>query len=361
MTKTIKIIVGIVVIILIIWGLASLGGDNQPATTNEPIKIGVIAPLTGPGAIFGNSVVGGIELAMIDLGAARTQYKLIIEDDGTNPTKSASAAQKLIEIDKVQAIISGTSGTAQAIKPLVANAGIVQICVACTDVTIADSQFNFTNSILGEDEARAWVGETVRRGLKKIAILTQNHPGVNAAADQVKKQAENAGLQIVHEERFAGDLRDFKTIIAKTKQAAPEIIFLRAFPPAMDILGAELITQNVAQVSTGGGAFAIVADPSIFEGRWYVDAGLTDRSFVERFSSAYPGTRFNTLAAPYAYDSFMMLSQGLKSGGSASAYLKSLKNYDGKAGRLEQNENGNFRSDPSIWIIKNGKPALVTF
>jgi hypothetical protein len=65
MSKTAKIVIGLIVIILIIWGIsASKGTKDSKPTSNEPIKIGFIGPLTGDAAIYGTTEKRAIELAL---------------------------------------------------------------------------------------------------------------------------------------------------------------------------------------------------------------------------------------------------------------------------------------------------------
>ena len=62
---------------------------------------------------------------------------------------------------------------------------------------------------------------------------------------------------------------------------------------------------------------------------------------------------------PYAYDSFNMMVQAFESGQDPAEYLQRLTKYDGTSGALTRKASeGNFRSVPAVWIIKNGKPQL---
>jgi branched-chain amino acid transport system substrate-binding protein len=87
MSKTAKVWAGVVIIvavILVIWAV-----QNAPKNSEKKvIKIGLVAPLTGGGAIFGNSFTKAIELAQRDLKDTKNEYKIIVEDDGTNPAQS---------------------------------------------------------------------------------------------------------------------------------------------------------------------------------------------------------------------------------------------------------------------------------
>ncbi len=339
--------------------ILAFGGRSRTSDGRQTVKIGVIAPLTGGGTVFGNSLVAGIKLAKEDLKNTKYNYELVIEDDRSNPVQSASAAQKLINIDKVQAIIVATSGTGNAILTLTEAAHIPQICVVCADKTIGQGKYNFTNSVLPEDEADVWIKEAVHRGIKTLGLISQIHPGINAVVDAVTLKAKENNIPIVYAERFDGNNRDFKTIISKAKKANADVYFLMAFPPSLDIVGKELKEAGVASVSGGAGALSIAADPSIFNDDWYTEVSLTDKDFLARFEKEFPSVRFNVRTAPFGYDSLNMLVDGFEKGADMSTYLAGITEYKGKVGTITKPSGNNFRSTPSVWMIKDGKPVPI--
>jgi ABC-type branched-subunit amino acid transport system substrate-binding protein len=144
----------LVLIIVIIVGSYLTSNKSSEKT----IKIGIVATLEGPGALFGQSAVKAIELAQADLGSVKYQYEVIVEDDNGNAGKSASAAQKLINIDKVDAIISVSSLAGNAVKPIAEEAGVPHISNS-SDLGIANTKTGFVLSVLPDDEAVRWLEE----------------------------------------------------------------------------------------------------------------------------------------------------------------------------------------------------------
>jgi ABC-type branched-subunit amino acid transport system substrate-binding protein len=353
------IIGSVVVIVLIIWGITS-GVKNKPAvsTTGKTIKIGLVAPLTGGGAVFGNSFVNAIKLAEQDVKDTKNTYQILIEDDGTNPAQSASAAQKLINVDKVDALISMTSGTGNAVKPIAAAAKIPNICI-CSDITVGNADYNFTDLILPDEEAGGWLKEAQSKGAKTIAVLHQNQAGINAIVSSIEKLAPQYGIKIVYEDQWDPTVRDFNTTLGKAKALKPDMFYVVAFPPSGDIIGKELKDANIKNVSSSAG-FGITTTPSLYEGLWYNDGNLVDMAFRSRFEQAYPGVIFNVRSAPFGYDSYMMLVQGFEHG-DAYKYLTDLTTYDGKVGTITKNTGErNFHSTPGFWVVTNGKAEKYT-
>ena len=254
-------------------------------TSSEPIKIGVVAPLTGGAAAYGVSLVKSIELAHNDLGNNKSKYILVVEDDASNPAQAATAAQKLANVDKVQAIITVTSAQEILLNLLPPSANS-HVCI-CSDVTIADNEFNFINSILPDEEATAWLKEASSRGVKTVAILSQNQAGFNLLTDNVKKEAVNNGITIVYDERFDPTIRDFKTGISKAKLKNPDLYLAGFFPPQLDIIGQELKNLGITKVA-GMATLSISATPEVFNGAWYSDSSLGDTAFRDRFNTQFP-------------------------------------------------------------------------
>jgi ABC-type branched-subunit amino acid transport system substrate-binding protein len=357
-----KIIWGIVIIIIIIVVaiLASrTPSTDQPAPVGQAqvIKIGVIGPMTGGAAVYGTNLAKGAQLALTSIGTTKNTYQLVFEDDGTNPAQAASAAQKLVNVEKVQALLTVTSGTGNAVKPIAANAKIPQICL-CSDTRVADGAYNFTNILMADDETRTWLNEAKARGVKTIAVLGQNQPGFNLLLQALRDQATSTGITIVYDERIEPSIKDFKTSIAKARATKPDLFLIGFFPPQLDIIGQELKTLGVTNIA-GVATFSIGADPALFNGRWYSDASLSSPAFADEFIKAFPDTRFNVRVAPYAFDSFNLLVNGFESG-DVLGYLLGVTSYPGKAGNLTKaKSSSSFRAPIGIWEIKDGKPVQL--
>jgi len=88
---------------------------------------------------------------------------------------------------------------------------------------------------------------------------------------------------------------------------------------------------------------------------------LRDIGFRQRFEKQYPGTRFATHMMPYAYDDFNMIVQAFERGENPAVYIRNIATYAGTAGTLTKAPgSGTFQSKPAVWVIQNGKPALLS-
>jgi ABC-type branched-subunit amino acid transport system substrate-binding protein len=324
--------------------------------TQAVIKIGTVVATSGPAALLGNSFVKAIQLAKEELKDTTHQYELVIEEIAS-PEKAEPAIEELITTDRVNAVVVGLSMSGQIVKPYVTAAKIPLFCI-CSVSSVGDELYTFTTMPLAEDEATRWVAEARRRGIKSVALLTQDYPSINNHVRALRAEAPKAGISFVYEDRFAAATTDFGSRIAAAKGTAPDVYFVEAFNPALDLLGQQLKDAGVRNLASVV-AFSVSERPELFEGGWYTDSYVSPE-FKARLDQRYPASRLATHMMPYAYDSFNMLVQGFESGEEILTYIRGMTDYDGTAGKITKKAgSGNFRSAPAVWVIKNGKPALA--
>ena len=99
MKKTLAILV--VIVVVIVGGYLIFKGP-KPANTSD-LKVGVILPLTGDLSITGEKMYQGVQLAQAELEKDGVQF--VVEDSHSKPTDAVSAAQKLLNVDKVDVIV----------------------------------------------------------------------------------------------------------------------------------------------------------------------------------------------------------------------------------------------------------------
>lgn len=115
-----------------------------------------------------------------------------------SPDKAEPAIEKLIKTDKVDGLIVGLSMSGQIVKPYATAAKIPLFCI-CSVSSVGDELYTFTTMPLAEDEATQWVAEAKRRGIKRIARLTQDYPSIDNHVRMVKAEAAKAGITFVYD------------------------------------------------------------------------------------------------------------------------------------------------------------------
>src|SRR2546425_3200060 len=265
------------------------------------IKIGAVVATRGPAALLGQSVLKAIQLAREDLKSTRHQYELAIEEI-PSPDKAEPAIKKLIKMDKVDALIVGLSMAGQIAKTYATAAKISLFCI-CSVSSVGDELYTFTIMPLAEDEATRWVAEAKKRKIKRIARLTQDYPSIDNHVRALKAETAKAGIGFVYEDQFEASTTDSRSRIAAAKGTSPDLYFVEAFNPALDILGQQLKETGVRSLASVV-AFSLSENPELFEGGWYTDSYVSPE-FKARLDEKYPRTRLVTHMMPYAYDSYI--------------------------------------------------------
>ena len=346
----------VAVAVIAAYGYAARDRWVPPA--NGLVRIGVIVPTTGPYARLGGSFLKAVEMARDDLRGTRYRYELVVRDVGGDPVKARDVIKQVIEVEKVDAVVGGISLIGQVTQPFARKGRIPHLCV-CTVASIGDGAYSFTNIPSPEAEGVRWVAEARRRGIHRIAVVTQDYPSINNHVKAMEVEARKGGLTVSYQRRFDAATTDFRAIIAEARASRPDVYYIEALNPGLDLLAGQLREAGESALSSVV-APSLSERPDLFEDAWYTDSNVPDDGFKERFEQRYPGTRFATHMMPYAYDSLKMLVQAFEHQRNPAVYLRELSTYEGTADRLtKQPGGGNFESVPAVWVIKGGKPKLL--
>lgn len=210
----------IVIILLVIVGIWWLAGDKAPTPNPTTlIKIGVIAPLTGVIADYGEEVRKGVM-------AAQTEgVEFVFEDDKCEPAAAVTAFQKLTAIDQVKFIIGPACGSPQeAVVPLLKDSeALVVVPAAASQALFAQSEGKFFNAQYSlEAEASFLADQMFELGFKNVVLITYQN-----AFSKVHRDAFVAkfGGKVVKEITFLDTTTDLSTELAKLKTIPHDAIF----------------------------------------------------------------------------------------------------------------------------------------
>jgi len=367
MSKTTKWVLGLVVLAVVVGVVAVVNNKQTNTETLGTIKIGIAAAMTGDYAFVGESVRNGAQMAVNEVNADpknRFEYQLVVEDDGFDIAKTASAVNKFIGVDKVIAFMTMGSGGGNVGTPIAEREQVIHMGMA-SDPNVAKGEFSFTHWTQPEQEVEVFVRELARRNLSKVALISVNQQGYKAITDEFKKEIEGTDIRVVYETTFNPGLSDFKTIIARAEQAQPDVIYLGTFDPETTILATQLREMGVTTPLTSIESFGLVADPSVLEGQWFVDSVVPTGSFLSGYRDVYgiePGP-----AAGNAYDIVKLLAIAVEDvadegqqpePATVAAALHTISRYSGALGPLEIDSDGVITSEPSVKVIKNGKAII---
>jgi branched-chain amino acid transport system substrate-binding protein len=355
------------------------------ALAEEPIKIGLFAPLTGPSAQAGQALRNGVAMAISEIndkgGLLGRQLTLVEYDDRSSPEQAVRSATKLIQIDHVAAIVGSLhSGNILAAGPVVEEAKI-PLVGAGTSPTWLKKGYTYFFRSLGNSElsVRQLVKYATDHKFAKVAIFHSNDEYGNTGANDFAKVAKAGGLDIATNEAFTHGDRDFTGQIGNIVNVAPDAVFvwalgddlgpvtkqLRQLGYAGPILGAEGYTLPEA-VAIAGSA----ADGVVFASQYLVPKAAADaqdplmRGFLEGYEKKY-GSMPASDNAFRGYDALTIIAQGIAKANSIDGTavrdaIGSISGMKGLAGAFDfVGNHGEGIHSVRLYLIKSGAPTEV--
>jgi len=370
--------------------LASPAGA-QPA---EPIKIGVIQPLSGPVAASGNYVRMGAEIARDWInargGVLGRQIQLLIEDNKSDPKEAATAAEKLIVRDKVPVIMGawGSSMTLAAM-PKLEEYGVPMVVEtsSASTVTKRGNPWVFRISPPSEMEALGLEKYLKDLGIKKADFLAVNTDWGRGAVTAFGDVLKRAGAGVGATEFMDQAATDMNAQITKIKADNGDTLFLTTSVEQITLVLRQAQEQRLVMkvITTGGssspsqlikqaGAAAEGTYHILFFLPWFPEAmpdGKLAKAFVDEWTKR--GHPFDGLTEGFrGHDGIATAVEAVRLAGKPDpkAVREALwkVNLMGVNGPITFEKDGpagkeSGQSKPSIFIvqIKDGKIALPAF
>ncbi|MEO5616718.1 MAG: ABC transporter substrate-binding protein [Candidatus Eisenbacteria bacterium] len=222
-----------------ILGLAVLSSGCGGSSAQEELVIGEYGSLTGNDADFGQSTKKGVEMALDELTAEKQgkigglPVRAVVEDDQGRPEEAATVVQKLINQDRVLAVIGEVaSSRSLAGAPICQQNSVPMISPSSTNfkvTQVGDYIFRmcFIDDFQGVVMAR-FTGETL--GLKRVAILkdVKNDYSVGLTSVYTEAYVARGGTVVTEQAYSAGD-QDFRAQLTAIKGKQPEAIFVPGY------------------------------------------------------------------------------------------------------------------------------------
>ena len=355
-----------------------------PAPVAMPVivvKLGHVAPMTGPQAHLGKDNEYGALLAVeelnargLEIGGAKVTFELLGEDDQADPKQGSIVAQKLVDAKVAGVIGHLNSGTTIPASKLYSDAGIPQISGSATNPKYTQQGFKTTFRVMANDvqQGKALGEFAARQGFRTVAVVDDRTAYGQGLADEFKKAAEAAGLKVVATEYTNDKATDFKAILTKIKSTKPDLVFFGG----MDAQGGPMTKQmkelGIKARFLGGDG---VCTPEFMklggeatEGNYCSLPGMPleklakGPEFRDKFTKKF-GADIQ-LYAPYVYDAVMVAADSMKRADSVepAKYLPEVgkTNYDGVTALIAFDEFGDLKGGAiSVYQYKGGKLEYV--
>lgn len=345
------------------------------AGTKDPIKIGYIGPLTGEAASYGADTLNGTKIAVDEINAKGgidgRQIQLIAEDGRCTGADAASAAQKLVNVDKVVAIIGGQcSGETLAAAPIAEAGQVVMISPISSspDVTEAGTFIfrDYPSDALKTKAIATYLGE---EGLLKLAMITENTDFATAFRNALR--VDLGGENIAFDEVVEPNTKDFRTLITRLKEMEFDIFFPNAQSDAvmaamMQQLREQGLTQPAITHDVGDSATLGEIATEAVEGLLViaVPSAGSDGAFATKFREQFGDPQATMSFAAHAYDAMNVLAEVIGSAGTDGTALRdalyALPSYTGVVGAFHFDANGDVVGIPyELKTFRDGKIETI--
>jgi branched-chain amino acid transport system substrate-binding protein len=202
------------------------------------IKLGLIAPLTGPVAAIGAQIKNGAETAVEEINkkGGVNGEKLVLEvvDDAGEPKQGVSAANQLIADDIRFVVGPVTSGVSIPASVAFAENGILMVTPTATTPELTSRGLSTVFRTCGRDDQQAdvaakFVVEKFKD--KKIAILNDKGQYGKGLADAFKASLNAAGITEVFNDALTAGDKDFSALVTRLKSEGTEVLYFGGYHP----------------------------------------------------------------------------------------------------------------------------------
>jgi len=220
------------------------------AVAAEPIKVGSILSVTGPAAFLGDPELKTLQLYIEDLnkkgGVLGRPLELVHYDDGSDANKANGFAKRLIEDDKVDLLLGGTTtGATMSMVPLAEKAGMPFISLAGAVVIIEPvKKWVFKTPHTDRMAAEKVFEDMKKRGLTKVALLSESSGFGQSGKKETEGVVAKYGITLVANETYGPKDTDMSPQLTKIKNT-PEVQAVFVFGLGQ---GPAIVTKNYRQL-----------------------------------------------------------------------------------------------------------------
>ncbi len=363
---------------LLIFALALLIVFPFGCSKKEPaeVKIGILTPLTGDVASWGEMQKRATELALEkvnSLGGVKGQkVKVVYEDDQATPKVGVNAFQKLTQVDKVPIVVgSPASNVTLAVAPIANQAKVVLLSSGSTATEVGKAG-PYVFRIMPSDEVQSsimadWTWEL---GYRKVAIIYEENAWGRGLMDAFTKDFPAKGGTVVTIQAVDPGATDFRTQLAKIKTLESDAIYAPLYTRGAGLMTKQARELGLKQQILGADVYGtpelIEAGGTAVDGVLYTTFGEYHgpeyQEFAKRYKEKYE-IDVETYAA-YCYDAFMVAVEAVEkipkgmeiNGFNIREELLKIKDYHGVTGLTTfDGQNSAVGKTFDKMTIKNGK------
>ena len=327
--------------------LASQACAQTQGVSKDEIIIGIPIDLSGPLAEVGRAGANAARMAAEEVndkgGIHGRKLKLLFEDQQYDAKKGVLVTQKLLEQDKVFAILMSTgTAPAAAAYPMVLKAGIPHVCPWTAGALFSDPFERLSFACFPTNGGMAAAGAAhliAKQNKSKFCVIYQDDDMGAEVKDSVAKVLAKTNLKIIEDAGYKRGATDFSGQVARVQRGDCDTLFLAAVPPAAAAIMQELQRRNWHPTVIGAGpAFednTIKLGKDAVEGMYAVgvianpdlqNSPPAVQDWMKRFQAKYSTPA--SLYGAYAYSFVYIMAEGLKNAGptlTTDSFIKGME------------------------------------
>jgi len=305
------------------------------AASAEEVKIGALMSMTGDLQAYGETSLNGIKLAVKQVneagGAAGNTLAVAVGDDQTNPQVGVDAAKKLVEIEKVVAVVGGLASgvTIPVAKSVSAPAGVVQISGASTSPALSgleDSDVLFRTIPSDAFQGVALASVVSEKGVKNVSVLYINNDYGEGLAKAFASAYEAKGGKVSANLAFEPGNASYRGELQKAADGGPEALVLIAYPENGNIILKQSLEEGFFKsfVFTDGmkapEVISAIGAANLNGSFGTAPEAVADSAAAKAFRDAYQKEFGELPPKPFidsVYDATMLIALAMEKAGSA--------------------------------------------
>ena len=272
-------------VLLAAMAAAATGACAAAASAADPIRIGSVLSVSGPAAFLGDPELKTLQLYVGKInaegGVLGRKLELVHYDDGSDAAKANSFTKRLIESDKVDVLIGGTTtGATMAMAPLVEKASLPFISLAGAVVVIDPvKKWVFKTPHTDRMAAEKVFEDMKKRGINKVGLLSETSGFGASGRKEAQAVAAKYGITLVADETYGPKDTDITAQLTRIKSA-----------PGVQALFVFGLGQGPAVVTKNYGQLAMASLPM------YQSHGVASDEYLKLSGKAAEGVRLPTPA-----------------------------------------------------------------
>ena len=366
---------GLIASLLFAFACERKGGPGAGGQTG-PIVVGYYGDLTGRTSNFGQSTKRGVEMAADEINKAGgingRQITILSEDDEGRPEKAATVVTKLIDQDRVVALLGEVaSGNTLAAAPKAQAAKVPMISPSSTNPAVTQvgdyiSRVCFIDPFQGDVMAK--FATNTLKAKKAAVMLDFNSPYSRGLTEFFEASFKKSGGEIVAEKSYTQGDRDYKGQLTAIRSKNPDVIYVPGYYGEVGVIAKQAKQLDIKAPLLGGDGWDSTQ-------LWDLGGDSLNGDFISNhYSVDDPSPAIQKFVADYkarngevpdalaalGYDAMKVLADAIKRAGTTEGpklrdTIAATKDYSGLTGKTTLNAQRDATKSAVIITVKDGK------